>query len=133
MSELFSIHTPKVTPLTILPVLERVKSTYILWHQTIPTIPKSARYTFVETIDKYFLQVIENILIASFLQKQEKLPFVKKATISLDALKFFLYIAWEIHALETKKYIALSTPLSDAGKMLGGWGGQIAKQNSPTS
>jgi uncharacterized membrane protein len=109
-----------------------MKSAYILWHASIPTMPKSARYTLTETIDKYFLQIIENILIASFLQKQEKSPFVRKAIISLDTLKFFLYVAWETCALETKKYTALSEPLSEAGKMLGGWNGQLAKQNSPT-
>ena len=39
---------------------------------------------------------------------------------------------WEIKALETKKYIALSEPLVTAGKQLGGWHGQLIKQNSPT-
>jgi len=36
-------------------------------------------------------------------------------------LKFFLQIAWEIKALENKKYIALSEKLNEVGKMLGGW------------
>ena len=89
----------------------------------------------VETIDKYFIQTIESVLIASFLEKQEKQPFVRKAVISLDTSKYLLYILWEIKALETKKYIALSEPLALAGKQLGGWYGQIQKQyekqNSP--
>jgi hypothetical protein len=115
----------------LLPVLEKVKLSYKLWHEYIVSFPKTSRYTLGETMDKYFLQVIENILIASFLQKQEKQPFVRKAIISLDTLKFFLLVSWEIKALDTKKYIALSEPLSEAGKMLGGWHGQIVKQNSP--
>ncbi|MDO8659253.1 MAG: four helix bundle protein [Candidatus Parcubacteria bacterium] len=114
-----------------LPVLEIMKSIYILWQNYIPTIPKTSRYTLAETIDKYLIQTIESILVASFLERQEKQPFVRKAIISLDTLKFLLYILWEIKALDTKKYTALSEPLSVAGKQLGGWHGQIIKQNSP--
>ncbi|OGI94583.1 hypothetical protein A3A03_03095 [Candidatus Nomurabacteria bacterium RIFCSPLOWO2_01_FULL_40_18] len=69
-----------------LPVLEIMKSGYILWQSYVPTIPKTSRYTLSETIDKYFIQSIENILVASFLEKQEKQPFVRKAIISLDTV-----------------------------------------------
>lgn len=114
-----------------LPVLEIMKSVYIIWQSYAPTIPKASRYTLAETIDKYFIQTIESILIASFLEKQEKQPFVRKAIISLDTLKFLLYILWEIKALDTKKYTALSEKLAEAGRQLGGWHGQLVKQNSP--
>ena len=100
----------------ILPVLEIIKSAYILWQNYIPTIPKTSRYTLTETIDKYFIQTIESILVASFLERQEKQPFVRKAIISLDALKFLLYILWEIKALD--------------GKQLGGWHGQLIKASA---
>jgi hypothetical protein len=112
-------------------VLEKMKSVYILWQSYSSTFPKASRYTLAHTIDKYFIQTIESILVASFLEKQEKQPFVKKAIISLDTSKFLLYILWEIKVLDTKKYITLSEPLTDAGKQLGGWHGQIIKQNSP--
>ena len=118
-------------PAKLLPVLEILKSAYISWHTFIPSLPKTSRYTLAETIDKYFIQTIESILVASFLEKQEKQPFVKKAIISLDTLKFLLYILWETKALDNKKYIALSEPLAEAGKQLGGWHGQLIKQNSP--
>ena len=108
-------------------VLGVVKSAYILWQNYITVAPKTSRYTLVETIDKYFIQTIENILIASFLEKQDKLPFIRKAIISFDTLKYLLYILWGIKALDTKKYIALSEPLAEAGKQLGGWYGKIKK------
>ena len=120
-------------PPKLLPVLEKLKSAYRQWHEFLPFIKKSERYTLAQTIDKYFLQTIENILIASFLQKQDKQPFVRKAIISLDVLKFFLYILWEIKSIDIKKYITLLEPLTEAGKQLGGWNGQLEKQNSPTS
>ncbi len=114
-----------------MPVLDKIKVVYKLWHEYIISFPKISRYTLGATIDKYFLDTIENILIASFLQIENKQPFVKKSIISLDCLKFFLLISWEIGSLDTKKYMALSEPLHEIGKMLGGWNGQLTKQNSP--
>jgi len=48
----------------------------------------------------------------------------------MDALKVFLLILWEAKSFDDKKYIALSLKLDEAGKMLGGWNGQLTKQNS---
>jgi hypothetical protein len=36
----------------------------------------------------------------------------------------------EIKGLDNKKYIALSMPLEEIGRMAGGWYGQLVKQNS---
>ena len=75
------------------------------------------------------MEVIEHIVVASYLSKQDKLPYLKKATIKLDVLKFFLQVAWEIKALDTKKYITLSEKLDEVGRMLGGWIKQLSKEN----
>jgi hypothetical protein len=40
-------------------------------------------------------------------------------------------ILWETKSLDDKKYITLSVILDEVGKMLGGWNGQLIKQNSP--
>lgn len=46
----------------------------------------------------------------------------------MDLLKFFLQVAWEIGALDNKKYAMISEPLGEAGRMLGGW---LKKMSSP--
>ncbi|MCC7160458.1 four helix bundle protein [Candidatus Nomurabacteria bacterium] len=111
--------------------MEILKSAYLLWQNYLALVPKTSKYSLGKTIDKYFIQVIENILIASFLEKQEKQPFVRKAIISLDTLKFILYILWGIKGADVKKFTQLSEKLAEAGKQLGGWHGQLVKQNSP--
>lgn len=40
-------------------------------------------------------------------------------------------ILWEVKSLDDKKYIALSVKLDEIGRNLGGWSGQLIKQNSP--
>ena len=75
---------------------------------------------------------MEAIAVASFLVRQEKLPHVETAIRKTDTLKILLMILWETKSLENNKYLALSIKLDEVGRMLGGWRGQLLKQNSPT-
>lgn len=84
-------------------------------------MPKTFRYTLGEKIDMLFIETTEAIHTASYMGKDEKLPLVKTATIKLDGLKFFLEVAWELRAIDTKKYGMISDPLAEIGRMLGGW------------
>ena len=82
------------------------------------------------------MEIIEALATASFLGREEKLPYVRLAIRKTDTLKIFLMILWETKSLDNKKYIALSVKIEEIGKMLGGWSGQLAKQtqakqNSP--
>ncbi len=43
----------------------------------------------------------------------------------VDMLKFFLQLGWEIKVLDNSKYVALSEPLDEVGRMLGGWLRQV--------
>ena len=113
-----------------MPVLERLKQAYLLWYSYYQTIPKAHRYTLGGKVDALFVEATEAIASASFLSKQEKQPWVRLAIRKLDTLKVFLIILWESKSLDTKKYAALSLPLDEVGKMLGGWNGQLARQNS---
>ena len=81
-------------------------------------------------LDALFIEIMEAIASATFLSKTEKQPWVRLAIRKLDTLKVLLMALWETKSLDTKKYIALSTPLDEVGKMLGGWNGQLTKQNS---
>ncbi len=94
-------------------------------------MPKVHKYTLGQKIDNLLVETIEAIATASFLYKAEKLPYIKRAIQKMDTLKVFLLILWEAKSIDNKKYLALSIKLEGVGKMLGGWLGQITKQNSP--
>lgn len=94
---------------------------YKLWHIFRNNISKQVRFTLGAKIDILFLDTLELLFTASYLGKNEKLPILQKAQSKLDLLKFFLQIAWELKALDGKKYILLSEHLIEIGKMLGGW------------
>lgn len=119
-------------PLNFLPVVHRLKTVYALWHNYHQLIPKTHRYTLAQRIDTLFIEVIEAASIAGFLPREEKQQYVQHAIRKLDTSKVLLLILWETHSLDTKRYTALSLPLEEIGKMLGGWNGQLQKQNSPS-
>lgn len=94
---------------------------YKLWQEYRDHFPKKSRYSLGGKIDALFIEIIELLFIASYLGKQEKLPFLQKAARKLDVLKFFFQVSWEIKSLDNKKYISIAELLNEIGRMLGGW------------
>ncbi len=109
---------------------------FILWFSYYQNIPKLHRHSLGGRIDSLFVEVIESISVTSFLQKDEKLTWVRIAIRKIDTVKVLLMVLWESKSVDNKKYIALSLQIEEIGKILGGWSGQITKaltnkQNSP--
>ncbi len=98
-----------------------------MWYEYYQIIPKTHKHSLGIKIDSLFIEIIEGIAIASFLNKVEKLPWINFSIRKLDTLKILLMILWETKSLDSKKYINLSTKLDEIGKMLGGWSGQVQK------
>jgi len=114
----------------LLPVLEKTKETYKLWNEYHLILPKIHRYSLGTKIDTLFIELIESLAVATFLSKEEKLPFVRIAIRKLDTINILLLILFETKSLDTKKYISLSEKTNEIGKMLGGWNGQLTKQQA---
>ena len=69
--------------------------------------------------------------MASQLKPDKKLPYIQRASLKLDTLKFFMQVAWESDALDNKKYIELSEHLEDVGNQIGGWLKDTLKKLNP--
>ena len=122
----------KVTPpQRLLPLLQCVKTVYILWYSYYQILPKVHRHSLGQKIDELFVEIIETISVATFLSKEEKIPWVRLAIRKADTVRLLLMVLWETKSIDDKKYIALSVKMDEIGKMLGGWSGQLSKQNSP--
>jgi mRNA-degrading endonuclease RelE of RelBE toxin-antitoxin system len=104
----------------------------LLWYGYYKSLPKEHRYTLGAKIDILLTDIIEAIACASFLVRNEKQPYIKMAIRKTDAMKIFLLILWETKSLDNKKYLAISEKINEIGRMLGGWNGQLTKQNSST-
>ncbi len=116
-----------------MPLVVSLKDAYLLWQSYFVHLTRTVKYTLGEKIDYLMIEALEASCAASFSQKSEKIPHVSNAIRKLDTVKVLLQIAWETKALNTQKYTQLSEKLDQVGKMLGGWHGQLIKQNSPNN
>ncbi len=117
-------------PPTLLPLLQHTKGAYLIWYGYYQTLPKTHRHSLGQRIDTLFVEIMEAIAAAGFLSREEKPPYVRLAIRKTDTLKVLLMVLWETKSLDSKKYIAISLKINGVGKMLGGWNGQLLKQNS---
>ncbi len=99
-----------------------------MWHEYHEKIPKSQKYSLGNKIDNIFIEIVEMLSSAAFSAKNEKLPYIKIAIRKLDTLKVLLLVLWESRGLDDKKYAAISVHLHEIGKNIGGWHGQIVRQ-----
>jgi len=134
-----NFHTSNSTPpppppinLQLIPLLQKTKSLYLLWYKYYKFLPKEHRYTLGVKIDILITNVIEEISNASFSTREEKQIYIKIAIRKIDVAKIFLMILWETKSLDNNKYLDISEKIMEIGRMLGGWNGQLIKQNSPT-
>ena len=70
--------------------------------------------------------------MAGYAARDKKAEIIRRLSVKFDALKFFLKLLWEMKALDTKKYSAISSIINEIGKMVGGWMKQIKTETPPS-
>lgn len=132
MQEQFFGHTNNSNPPpTLLPILRKTKDAYLIWFEHYKSIPRLHRHTLGQRVDLLLIELIEAMFAAIFTPRNERLLIVRFAIRKLDTIKLLLLMLWENKSLDNKKYIAISQRVEEIGRILGGWHGQLAKQNSP--
>ncbi len=104
-----------------IPIFKKTYDLYKTFYGYRSLIPKQDRYTIYQRCDSLLLDVLENILTASKLQKEGKLTPLENASIKLNLLRVFIRLMKETKAIDSKKYLALETSVDEIGRMLGGW------------
>lgn len=111
-----SVHTQEG-----IPIIARLNEAYKLWHSFLIHLPKITRYTLGEKIDRLFTDCLEIALLASYRPREKKLELIEQLNAKFDTLKFFIKLLWEIKEIDTNKMTAISIPLTEVGRMIGGW------------
>lgn len=106
-------------------MLQKIIDAYKFWHSFLEHIPKLSRYTLGVRIDTVFVELSEDIFSIAYAGSDKKSKKLGIASVRLDRLKFLLKLAWNIGALDTKKYAAISIPLAEIGRIIGGWKQQL--------
>ena len=134
----FFIKTKQLTPPPepsqpkLIPAILKLKDAYAVWQVYLANFPKENRYTLGSRIDQVFLDAIEYCFLASYAQKDTKIESLNRVISRVDLLKLLLQLAWDVRALDNKKFTHLGKLLSEVGKMLGGWKKNL-QTKTPTS
>ena len=120
-----NFHIEKSNSSLDLPVIQKQIKAYKSWQELLINFPKTSKYSLGAKIDSALLEAIELTFNASHLRGDQKYEQIFEAGVKLDLVKFFLRIAWEVHALDNKKYAAISEQLDEIGRMIGGWAKQV--------
>ena len=65
--------------------------------------------------------ILEFVLTAQSLPKENKKSVLVQASAKLDALKIFFRLLKDVSVIDQKKYLVLQTLLQEIGRQLGGW------------
>ncbi|MFH1286603.1 MAG: four helix bundle protein [Candidatus Magasanikbacteria bacterium] len=103
------------------PMLTELNITYQIWHDVLKHIPKPTRYTLGTKVDNLFTDLIGCILTARYAKGSETRAILLRGSRTLDLLKYFMTLLWQIHVLKHNTYAQLADKLSHIGNMLGKW------------
>jgi four helix bundle protein len=103
------------------PVFQKSYDFYKQLYINLRQIPKRDRFTWGEKCDEMAICLIKSIAESEFSQPQQKRLLLKDASRTVDLLKIYIRLGFELRILDQKKYISIQNELQEIGKMLGGW------------
>jgi hypothetical protein len=104
-----------------IPIFKKSYDLYKTFYDYRIDVSKQDRYTIWQRSENCILDLIEAILLASQLNKSEKLPVLETASVKLNILRVLIRLTKDVKAIDNKRYIALETDIDEIGRMLGGW------------
>ena len=113
-----------------IPLFTKLYELYSTVSSSLPSFPKTQRYTLGQRIEQTILDLLE--LLFSIPLAANRLTLLKRMSVKTDLLKTLLRLAKDTRSLPTGRYLELQAILQEIGKMLGGWI-RATKQSEYTS
>lgn len=104
-----------------IPIFKKAYELYRQFHAVRNKAPKQDRYTIFLKCENIILEVVEGILEASELSKNDKLPILKKTSLKLNLLRMFVRLMKDVKSIDLKIYASIEADIDEIGRMLGGW------------
>ncbi|MBM2820345.1 MAG: hypothetical protein HW405_105 [Candidatus Berkelbacteria bacterium] len=104
-----------------IPIFKKTYELYKNFHSIRNTAPKQDRYTIFLKCENTILEIIEGILEASELYKDEKSPILRKTSQKLNLLRVFVRLMKDTESIKLKDYVLMEEKIDEIGRMLGGW------------
>lgn len=112
-------------------MLERAKQAYQSWIVVKRSMPREERFGIGKKIDELLLILLDTLRQATYENAAKKTDTLAIALTRIDAVRFFLQLAWEAKLMETKHYTSLAGTIEEIGKMVGGWRRGLLAKTEP--
>lgn len=84
-------------------------------------ISKQDRYAIYLKCENNLLEILEGILEASQLSKNQKLPILERTSLKLNLFRVFIRLMKDVKTIDLKTYAKFEANIDEIGRMLGGW------------
>jgi hypothetical protein len=84
-------------------------------------MPRAERFGIGSRIDFFFLETFELLRRATYATGKDKIDILQKALQTIDSLRFFVQLAWELSLISNVHYGTLGEGIENIGRMVGGW------------
>jgi len=102
-------------------VIHKVYALYLQFYACSKVFPKKDRLTLAVRIEQRILETLELLLLAQTKTGKSRLLILKKCDLKAKTLQLLVRMAYEVKALDQRKYLALEEKLLEIGRMIGGW------------
>jgi hypothetical protein len=106
---------------TEIPIFKKITELYKFMYLFRVTIKRADRFSIWQKCENTILEIMDELLMATQLSKNQKLEKLENADRRLNILRMLLRIAKEIRTLNNNHYISLQIIVDEIGRMLGGW------------
>ena len=104
-----------------IPIIHKTYDLYRALHELERTIPKMERFTVWQRSQNLCLDILQGLLSIGYQAPERRAEGLLRIAPSVDMLRVFLRLSFDVKAVNQKKYIALQDALDEIGRMLGGW------------
>lgn len=104
-----------------IPIFKKTYDLYKNFYAHRADVPRQDRYTLWQRSENCILDVLEGVLLASQLNKMEKISVLTNTSVKLNSLRVFLRLMKDVKAIDNKRYIVFESDVDEIGRMLGGW------------
>lgn len=92
---------------------------------------RTERFGIGDRVDGLWLDLLDALRKASYANASDKVSVLDEAIRRIDAVRFFLQIAWESKLMAESHFIALGKDIEEIGRMTGGWKKGLLARNPP--
>lgn len=103
------------------PIVQQSYQLCRLIHESTRHIAKAERFTVWQRCTNLSLELLETILIVGHLAPDGRKQQLIRASAKLDILRLLIRLAFDVKAIDQRRYLALQLEVDKIGKMLGGW------------